>query len=319
MDDHIRKTAAADKIVSTRQHLAALLGVNVDVISDFTSDPARHYTEFPVPKPNGEVRIIRPPRRPLRKLQRSLLGIIYKRVQLRTCLHGGIRRRSIVTHASPHVGRFLVATLDIRKFYPSTTPEHLAPVFAAIGFLNEASEDLLGLVTLNNELPQGAPTSSLLANLAFASGDTRFIEICSKRRLSYTRYVDDIAISGEDDFRDLRADFVKIIESTGYSVADEKIRFMPKHDRQVVTGLIVNDRMRPTPVFLREIKDDIRLCLEHGAVFMAEAEGLTVTTLKKKLTGRVAHVRHIDAKLGKRLHGRLCGVNWRSTAAGVAE
>ena len=146
------------------------------------------------------------------------------------------------------------------------------------------------LVTLKNELPQGAPTSSLLANLAFAPGDTRFIELCSKRRLAYTRYVDDIAISGESDFHDLRDRFVKIIESTGYGVANEKIRFMPKHDRQIVTGLIVNDRMRPTSEFIRELKHDIRLCLEHGALTMAEAEGLTVTTMKNKLTGRVAHV-----------------------------
>ena len=49
---------------------------------------------------------------------------------------------------------------------------------------------------------------------------------------------------------------------------------------------------------------------------MAEVEGLTVTTLKNKLTGRVAHVRHIDPKLGKHLRGMLCGVCWRSSVAG---
>jgi RNA-directed DNA polymerase len=314
MDDHIRKTLAADKIVSTRNALAVLLGINADVISDFVADPARHYTEFPVPKSNGEFRIIRPPRRRLRKLQRALLGLIYKRVQLRSCLHGGVRGHSIVTHARPHVGRFLVATLDIRKFYPSTTPKHLEPVLTAIGFLDKAAEDLLRLVSLNNELPQGAPTSSLLANLAFAPGDTRFIEICGERHLSYSRYVDDIAISGEDDFRDLRSLFINAIESAGFSVADEKIHFMPKHDRQIVTGLLVNDRLRPTPEFIRELKHIIRLCLEHGAILVAESEGLTVTTLKNKLTGRVAHVRNIDRQLGKRLYGMLCGVTWRSTA-----
>jgi RNA-directed DNA polymerase len=313
MDGHIRTTPAADRVIRTRSELARLLDSNGDFIAGVVADPGKFYTAFPVPKPNGELRMIRPPRRSLRHLQRTLLQELYRRVRVRSCLHGGIRGRSIVTHATSHVGRHMVATLDIRKFFPSTTAAHLIPVLTALGFVEDALCDVLALVLLDGQLPQGAPTSSLLANLAFAPGDTNFIELCLPRKLRYSRYVDDIAISGAGDFHHLRGRFETAITSAGYAVAAEKIHFMPHHVRQVVTGLVVNEKLRPTQQFIADLKGEIRLCIEHGARLIALGQGLTVRQLKNRLTGRVAHVCHIDPALGRQFRGMLCGVEWRST------
>jgi hypothetical protein len=317
MDGSIRLTAAARHAITSRQQLAEALGAAVKFIADVAASPAAYYTEFTIPKANGEPRLIRPPRRSLRTVQRSLLSLLYDRVSVRSCLHGGLPGRSTVTHAVAHVGQHLVATLDLRKFFPSTTPGHLAPMLASLGFAGEVAEDLLQLVTLDGGLPQGAPTSSLLANLAFSAGDSRFIDLCRRRRLRYSRYVDDIAISGECDFHDLRGPFIAAIRLAGYGVADEKVRFMPNGTRQVVTGLVVNDRLRPTQRFVAELRHDIRMCLDLGASCVAAVSGETVGTLKSRLTGRVAHVQHIDAHLGRELRGRLCGVNWRSARQSI--
>jgi hypothetical protein len=211
----------------------------------------------------------------------------------------------------------MVATLDVRKFFPSTTPTHIVPVLNALGFLDDALADILTFVMLESQLPQGAPTSTLLANLAFARGDTQFIELCRKRNLRYSRFVDDIAISGLDDFKELRGPFKNVIRMTGYDVANEKIHFMPDDQRQVVTGLVVNDKLRPTPQFLRQLRNDIRACINHGARLIAASEGVSVRQLKNKLNGRVAHVLHVDPEIGKRLRGMLCGVDWRSTSPHV--
>jgi hypothetical protein len=192
---------------------------------------------------------------------------------------------------------------------------HIRPVLTAIGFEGGALEDLLCLVTLQGCLPEGSPASPLLANLAFAHADQRFIHICRKQNLRYSRYVDDIAVSGNRDFRDLRGPFVDAIEQSRYTVADEKVCFMPRSGRQVVTGLIVNDQLRPTKEFVSNLKHDIRLCLKQGALAMSDCLGVSVGALKSQLTGRVAHVRHVDPNLGNRLRGMLCGVDWRSTSA----
>lgn len=313
MDGVIRTTYSANQLIASRRELALCLRTGVDTIAGIVARPADFYTEFSIPKKGGGERTIRPPLRVLRALQRTLLERICDRVRLRSCLHGSIRGRSIITHASAHVGREMVATLDIRKFFPSTTEAHVAPVLMAVGFRGNALEDALQLVLLDGRLPEGAPTSPLLANLAFSGGDNRFIRICRRLHLEYSRYVDDIAVSGDYDFHDLRGPFVDAIVASGYTVAEEKIRFAPGSRRQVITGLTVNQQLRPTKAFVASLKEDIRLCLDMGAATVADIHGLAVPKLKAQLSGRVAHVRHVDSKLGSRLRGMLCGIDWRST------
>jgi len=312
MEGHIRTTAAANVLIANRSQLSDLLDVSPELIAEINRAPNSFYSELTIAKSNGQLRTIRPPRPKLRSIQRRLLGELYDRVIVHSCLHGGIRKKSTRTHAIPHVNRRMVATLDIRSFFPSTTCQHLEAVFAEIGFRGEAVDDLLSLVSIDNQLPQGAPTSSFLANLAFARGDGRFIRLCKKRKLRYSRYVDDIAISGEYDFPELRGPFVEIIESHNYSIADEKIHFMPHCTRQVVTGLIVNKKLRPTRQYITELKHNIRLCIEHGAAFVASIEGIRVRQLKDRLTGQVNFIRHVDRMVGDKLRGCLYGVDWHS-------
>jgi RNA-directed DNA polymerase len=206
----------------------------------------------------------------------------------------------------------LVATLDVKDFFPTTDSSLVEPVFDEAGSIDEALSDAIAMTMLDGALPQGSPTSSLLANLAFLPADRRLRSVCRKRGLTYTRYVDDIAVSGSYDFRELHGPFIKSIEQCGYRVATGKVKFQFDDERQIVTGLVVNDRLRPTKDFLRDLKHEIRLCLEFGAAQIAHAQGVPVLSLKSTLTGRVTHVTQSDTKLGNHLRGMLYGINWRT-------
>jgi RNA-directed DNA polymerase len=313
MEAPIQSKSAAKAVIQSRAQLATLLGVTVEFIATVSTDPNRFYSEFEIIKPNGESRPIKPPCKALRHLQRRVLKIGYERVTIRSCIHGGVPGKSIVSHARPHIDQHMVATLDVRKFYPSTKLSHLRPVLLALGFVEQAAEDLLKLVTLNGELPQGAPSSSLLANLSFAVADVEFIRLSRRYKLRYSRFVDDIALSGNFNLKQLRQQFIAAIGLANYEVAPTKIKFMGHNERQVVTGLVVNEKLRPTPEYLRRLKGDIRNCLQHGAQSIAHLDGLTVRQLKNQLTGRVAHVGSVDRAVGKKLRGMLCDVNWIST------
>lgn len=314
MDRHIRKTKEAEHVIWTRAELVSLLKLDEQVVDRIVSSPATFYSSFSIPKANGELREIRPPNRTLRVLQRLLLREFLKRVEFRSCLHGSIRGRSAVSHARVHVGRQMVATLDVRKFFPSTTVDHVAPVIHSLGFLGQAADDLIALLTLNDQVPQGGPASSLLANLAFAKSDSRFIELCRARRLRYTRYVDDIAVSGDQDFTELKGPFIEAIQLSRYCVAAEKIQFIPRSKRQVITGLVVNDKLRPTTSFLRQLRRDIHKCLEVGANGAALQLGITPVQLKRQLSGRVAYVRSVDCVVGNELRRKLFGIDWRGVS-----
>ena len=305
---------AIPAMIRTRTELAAAIGCPSDTIAKIVADPSRHYTSFEIPKADGTSRTIQPPIGLLKTVQRAVLKLLYKRARLPRYLHGGIPGRSPMTHAKMHVGRRMVATLDLRKFFPSTHQGLLEPALARLGFRAAAKNDLLLLSTLNGSLPQGSPTSSILANLAFAPGDRSFLRICRKGRLVYSRYVDDIAISGDRFFDGQERTFISAIHDAGYKVADNKVFFTKWGQRQVVTGLVVNDRLRPTREYLRELKHDIRLCIKMGARAVADSEGTTIQTIKARLTGRVSHVASVAPDIGSRLRGMLCGVDWRSNS-----
>jgi hypothetical protein len=212
----------------------------------------------------------------------------------------------------------MVATLDIKDFYPSTSPGLIEPVLRQAGFAGQALQDLIALLTLHGALAQGSPSSCFLANMALVLEERSNWKWCRERRLVYSRFVDDIAISGDWDFRQHVPALISRIEASPYKIAGAKVFTRLQGQRQVVTGLVVNDKLRPTKTYIVDLRHDIRLCLSHGAQLVAEANGMTKRKLQQKLNGRIAHIRQFDAKIAKHLSGMMCDVHWLSdTYVGV--
>jgi len=305
----IAKRSKTLPIIATRSELARALSTAEGQIEEITSDASRHYGYLELPKPNGGVRKIYPPRRALREIQRTLLDLLYRRIRIPGYLHGGLPKRSIITHARTHLGQEMVATLDIKGFFPSTKPAMIEPLLGEVGFAEQALSDVIALSTLNDELPQGSPTSCLLANLACLGVDQRIRKICGRRGLAYSRYVDDIAVSGRGNFSELRGPFKECVEQGHYSLAPGKTHFWTSAQRQVVTGLVVNEKLRPTKKFITELRHDIRTCLEQGACAVARADGIRVRQLKQRLKGRIAHYMQCDPVQGKKFRRQLFGID----------
>lgn len=223
---------------------------------------------------------------------------------------GGVPKRSIFLHAKPHIGRKVVATFDVRAFYPSTKPAMVRSVLERIGIGDEAADAVLRLVTKDDELPQGSPTSGFLANLALEPADRRIDALCRKHKLNFTRYVDDLAISGDTDLTRFQGLIVEAIEGCGYEVAPEKIRYMNRDQQQLVTRLCVNDKLRPTNDFIAEVKAEIWECLNASAAVVAAERGLHLHKLKNSLTGKVSHIRGADRALGDKLQRMLYDIDW---------
>jgi hypothetical protein len=304
-----RKLATA-AVVSSHEALAALLKTSGEFITEVIANRQDHYSYFELPKPNGGFRPIQPPKPKLKLVQRSLLDELYRRLRIPPYLHGGLPGRSAITHAKAHVGKRMVATLDISSFYGSTRASHIVPLLEEAGFAGQALYDLIELVTINGALAQGAPSSCLLANLAFICADVPLRRLCRRHRLDYTRFVDDIAVSGDAGFHHLKGSFLQVVKATGFEIAAEKTQFRLQGQRQVVTGLVVNQKLRPTKLFIAELKADINLCRLEGPSFLADLNGMTVRGIKAQLNGRVAHVLRCDEGVGKRLKRLLHAIRW---------
>lgn len=215
---------------------------------------APKYRRFPLPKKRGGVRWISEPVPLLKAFQRVVLE--YMNVPSLThngheVINGFVPGRSILDNARPHVGQKVVLSMDIKDFFGNIRPGHMPFSFCKEKGLHFLIVD--ACFTRRQALPQGSPVSPMLANWAGLMVDRDITEMLDRRvkgnrfvkssgwpAVNYTRYADDLTFSS-DDFDQMFIPSVK--GACRYKFADDKIHFMRSHKRQMVTGIIVNEKM----------------------------------------------------------------------------
>ena len=153
-----------------------------------------------IKKRSGGERKLAIPDPATKKLQRTILRRLLKRLRVHPSCIGFERGKSIVHNALPHVGRAVVLKFDIVDFFPRTTAARLDRYFRMIGWDAEAAALLTKLCTHEDGLPQGAPTSPRLSNLVNFGMDHIFQKIAERRKGTYTRYADDLTFSFPKDY-----------------------------------------------------------------------------------------------------------------------
>ena len=239
----------------------SLTGQTVEHLREVIQNIHASYHVYKISKGNGQFRVIKAPNDELKAIQNRLLHELFYTVMPHDAAHGFVPNRSILSNAEPHVGQRVVANFDITDFFPSTKQKMVKQVLKCHYHLLDADAKLIaGLCCLHGELPQGAPTSPHLANLAMWDADLRLLELSTAHNLNYTRYADDMTFSGEwtpDGFPKMVG---QIIKDYGYRLAPHKIKFYGQHRRQMVTGLVVNEKInipRETRKRLRAILHDM--------------------------------------------------------------
>ena len=264
------------------------------------------YRDFTIPKRSGGVRRILAPDDELKELQRRILRRLLDRLRTHPAAMGFERKRSIVTNAKAHVGRAAVLRMDLVDFFPSTSARRVGKYFRRIGWNRQGARLLVRLCCHEGGLPQGAPTSPRLSNLVNYRLDARLAGMARTFGAVYTRYADDITISfsdsedGDAKDRDISSleefwrspwtgklirivpgtatsgnirymrDFVRSLAGTeGYRVHGRKKTSVRRgHHCQMVTGLVVNDRVnlpRSTRRWLRAVEHRMKVAKQPRA------------------------------------------------------
>jgi retron-type reverse transcriptase len=237
--------------------VALCLGVSTKLISQIAHNSERHYRHFKLPKKGGGERLIESPRVFLRVVQWFLADFIFNDLRTHPSIHSFSRGRSIVTNAQLHVGRSFVANIDIKEFFGNITSELLSECLRRHGFERVAADLLTRLCTNANHLPQGAPTSPMLSNSILYRFDAQMERFCDGHSLRYSRYADDITISGEDRAQIIRA--IGIAASAlknlyNLQLREDKTRIASRNGQQRVTGVVVNHYAVPSRIFRRRVR-----------------------------------------------------------------
>lgn len=230
----------------------------------------KSYKTFEIPKKNGKYRIINAPTEKLKRIQKKLADELYNmhieylhNNNIKSIIsHGFEKNKSIITNANVHRRNKYLLNMDILDFFPSFNFGRVQGYFEKsreFMFSKEVSTVIAQLVCFNGKLPQGAPTSPLIANLIFNIVDMQILPIAKKYKLNYTRYADDMSFSTNDyKFKRNYVYFIEeltsLLEKNGFGVNTEKTRLQYYSKRQEVTGLTVNDKINANRKFINETR-----------------------------------------------------------------
>lgn len=264
---------------------------------------AQKYTPKPIPKKNGDVRIVYIPHVALKSLQKKTAQLLIN-CELDIAENLGIKKsvshafkknHTILTNAKVHKGSNFIFNIDLENFFTSI---HYGRIF---GYLTQNSHYKLNkqvaqvishMACLDGTLVQGSPLSPVISNMIGNIIDSRMITLCKKHRCMYSRYADDITISSRFKKFPERLAIEKTIESTqenqnitdwapgfelnelivrsGFTINSNKTRMHYKQSRQSVTGLVVNKRINIPRYKFKKIRAQVNQFTRTG-VFINDA------------------------------------------------
>jgi RNA-directed DNA polymerase len=206
------------------------------------------YRTLSLPKRGGGIRTLHAPDRGTRDLQRLIARRVLGGRSSHQAVYGFEPGRSSVQHAQLHAGRAVVLRLDIEDFFRSTSASRVRRWFRFV-WNDEAADILIRLTTLDGGLPQGAPTSPGLSSRVNARLDARLAGFARTRHARYSRYADDLTYSLATDDGKAVHELIRFTEkalaSEGYRMhRSRKLHVRRRHERQLVAGLVVNERAR---------------------------------------------------------------------------
>jgi RNA-directed DNA polymerase len=257
-------------ILSLRD-FASRLGVPLERLSEIADNIEAHYKYQVLDQGKAKVRQLRVPDKELKLILRRVNRNILTKYSFGTAAHGGIRGRSPRTNATQHLGSRWVINLDVKEFFPNIRHYVVYRLFRReLGFGRDVARLLTRLTTLDSQLPQGSPTSTTIANLVLAGPvDGPVREVAARRGVRYTRFVDDVALSGNEP-RDLINLVARTLSRRRLPMhrrkgkfQGEKLKIVSAAHRQEVTGLVVNSRNGPT--VSKSKRDQVRAAI-HGLV-----------------------------------------------------
>lgn len=176
----------------------------------------------------------------LKNLQRRINEHILKPVVLPNYLCGGVPGKSVLDNVLLHLGAPTLVTVDIKSFFRRITNLQVYAVWrSTLNCSPKIAALLTRLTTFERHLPQGAPTSSLLANLVLYSIDLPIRKECARRGVNYSTWVDDLAFSGTDA-REVIPVVVGSLHRAGFSVSHRKLKIMGPGTRKVLNGILMD-------------------------------------------------------------------------------
>lgn len=284
-------------------HLLRPMGYTVDQVLDLGSAVAhgKAYEVRHIPKRHGGHRRIYKPgvelHSFLRLAAREMEGLLA--YESHPAAFGYTPGRSILQHAANHLGKSVVLSVDIRRFFPSIDRERMEPVLRANGCSAELVDLLMNVLMIDDRLPTGFSTSPYLSNLAFESTDDDLSALADIAGITYSRFADDLTFSGEGIDDAFLESVRSVVGRHKWELKDSKTRFMRRGGPQYVTGLYVGESEPHLP---RRVKKRMRMEAHYIGKYGYESHvrhSNTRARTPRELAGLVRYANQINPAVAR--------------------
>lgn len=225
----------------------------------------KRYRIFSIPKKNGQNREISSPVRQLKYIQYYVKQILESLYEPKDCVMGFVKKKSVVDNAKKHLLKYYVLNLDIMNFFPSITQDMILKMLVHVPYhIDYGVAFLMARLCCikkddgNKVLPQGSPTSPILANMVCSELDKKIMALSFKFNVEYTRYADDMTFSCQyNSFKDedcFMKELNSIIKESGFELNQEKKRIQKYGARQEVTGIIVSAKTNVRRKYIKNLR-----------------------------------------------------------------
>jgi len=296
----------------------------------------QHYRCHLLPKRGGGWRLLEVPEPYLMQVQRRLLDSLLDRIPPHEAACAYRRERSVADHARAHAGQPVLLKFDLQDFFASVRASRVHALFATLGYPEAVARDLTALCTVatpepvlrrlhedgsiswtqlqrwrDAHLPQGAPTSAALANLCAFRLDLRLDGLARALGARYTRYADDLVLSGPRHLADARMRIAawvgRIAMEEGFALQHRKTRCLTAGRRQSVCGIVVNAHANLARDEFDRLKAMLHRCVVDGPSTQNRERH---AHWRELLHGRVAWAAQLNAAKAQRLQRLLERIDW---------
>ncbi|MGV3610450.1 MAG: reverse transcriptase family protein [Fluviicola sp.] len=237
-------------------HLSKLVGYRIGYIRRACYYQKSFYRHYKIPKKAGGLRQLSEPLPSLKEIQRWVLDNILDNVSVSKFAKAYKKNSSVFKHGFLHKNQDIVLSLDIENFFCNINEEMVFSMFSKLGYTNHLSGVLCKICTLENELAQGAPTSPAISNIILKEFDEKLGEKVIALGGRYSRYADDLTFSGTNELpiEIIQDEVTKLLSQFGFTINRNKTKVMHKYQRQVVTGVVVNEKVQISKKERRQIR-----------------------------------------------------------------
>jgi RNA-directed DNA polymerase len=317
--------------ILTLRHLALATGSSWKYLRQIASRQQDPYLNIERRKRNGTSRSISSPEPVLMDVQRWILERILVASPIHPSSFAYQQGKSIVKCAEAHRGARWLVKLDIHDFFHSISEKRAFAVFNQLGYPRLLSFELARICTRavptrwhhwptfgrdgppypthpEGQLPQGAPTSGMLANAVMFDLDAKIDALARSLGLVYTRYSDDLVFSSADDFSRRRGVALAhqvgvILQSRDLDLHRTKMRIVPPGSRHIVLGLLLAEgEVRLLPEFKRRLEVHIRGVRKFGIPAHAHHRKFeSVLSMINHIDGCIAFANNVDEEYAAKL------------------